>query len=112
MNKVLALLDLFRKGNAVADPALWKQRQITATILIPLAGAIVAALDAFGVKVPLDDLQITQMVTGLVVLINLVLSVTTTDKIGLPPNANPTQPPDAGRSPAPKVDDDIFIGGG
>ena len=84
MNKLLTLLDLFRKGNAVADPALWKSRQIKATLLLPTFGALVAVLRAFGLEVPLDDTQITQLVTGLVVLLNLVLTLTTTNKVGLP----------------------------
>ena len=112
MSKLLALLDLFRKGNAVADPALWKHRQITATILIPIFGSLVAALDAFGVKVPIDDLQITQFVTGLVVAINLVLSVTTTDKVGLPPKPEPAESTNTGRSHEPEVDADVFRSGG
>lgn len=91
MNKLLALLDLFRKGNAVADPVLWKNRQIAATLLLPTFGALVAVLRAFGLEVPLDDTQITQLVTGLVVLINCLLTVSTTDKVGLPakPDSNP-----------------------
>ena len=91
MNKLLTLLDLFRKGNAVADPALWKSRQIKATLLLPVFGALVAVLRAFGLEVPLDDTQITQLVTGLVVLINCLLTVSTTDKVGLPakPDSDP-----------------------
>ena len=91
MNKLLAILDLFRKGNAVADPALWKSRQIKATLLLPTFAALIAALRAFGLEVPLDDTQITQLVTGLVVLLNCVLTLTTTDKVGLPakPDSDP-----------------------
>ena len=91
MNKLLALLDLFRKGNAVADPQLWKNRQIAATLLLPTFGALIAVLRAFGLEVPLDDTQITQLVTGLVVLLNLLLTVSTTDKVGLPakPDSDP-----------------------
>ena len=91
MNKLIALLDLFRKGNAVADPALWKSRQIKATLLLPTFGALVVVLRAFGLEVPLDDTQITQLVTGLVVLLNLLLTLTTTDKVGLP--AKPDRDP-------------------
>ena len=91
MNKLLALLDLFRKGNAVADPALWKSRQIKATLLLPVFGALIAVLRAFGLEVPLDDTQITQLVTGLVVVINLLLTYSTTDKVGLP--AKPDRDP-------------------
>lgn len=91
MNKLIALLDLFRKGNAVADPALWKSRQIKATLMLPVFGALVAVLRAFGLEVPLDDTQITQLVTGLVVIINLLLTYSTTDKVGLP--AKPERDP-------------------
>jgi hypothetical protein len=91
MNKLIALLDLFRKGNAVADQALWKNRQIKATLLLPTFGALIAVLRAFGLEVPLDDTQITQLVTGLVVLLNLVLTLTSSDKVGLP--AKPDRDP-------------------
>ena len=91
MSKLLAILDLFRKGNAVADPALWKNRQIAATLLLPVFGALIAVLRAFGLEVPLDDAQITQLVTGLVVLLNLVLTLTSSDKVGLP--AKPDRDP-------------------
>ena len=91
MNKLLALLDLFRKGSMVSDPALWKSRQIKATLLLPTFGALVAVLRAFGLEVPLDDTQITQLVTGLVVVINLLLTYSTTDKVGLP--AKPDRDP-------------------
>lgn len=110
MNKLLALLDLFRKGNAVADPALWKSRQIKATVLLPTFGALIAVLRAFGLEVPLDDTQITQLVTGLVVLLNLLLTLTTTDKVGLPAKPDrdpPSRFPDI-KDPA---DDSNILGG-
>ena len=91
MNKLLAILDLFRQGNAVADPTLWKSRQIKATLLLPTFGALIAVLRAFGLEVPLDDTQITQLVIGLVVVINLLLTYSTTDKVGLP--AKPDRDP-------------------
>ena len=112
MNKLLAILDLFRKGNAVADPQLWKSRQIKATLLLPTFGALVAVLRAFGLEVPLDDTQITQLVTGLVVLINCLLTVSTTDKVGLP--AKPDRDPPS-RFPDiqdPDTGDNIFGGRG
>mgnify|MGYP001412075155 FL=1 len=112
MNKLLAILDLFRKGNAVADPQLWKSRQIKATLLLPVFGALIVALRAFGWEVPLDDTQITQLVTGLVVLINCLLTVSTTDKVGLP--AKPDRDPPS-RFPDiqdPDTGDNIFGGRG
>lgn len=110
MNKLLAILDLFRKGNAVADPALWKSRQIKATLLLPTFGALVAVLRAFGLEVPLDDTQITQLVTGLVVLINCLLTVSTTDKVGLPAKPEPDPPSRFPDIQDPALDRNIFGG--
>lgn len=109
MIKLLALFDLFRKGSMVTDPALWKKRQIAATVLLPVFGSLVAVLRAFGVEVPLDDTQITQLVTGLVVAINVVLAVTTTDKIGLPAKRDTDEPADDSGSNESGFD--VFKGG-
>ena len=108
MTKLFALLDLFRKGSMVSDPALWKQRQITATVLLPVFGSLMAALRAFDIEVPLDDSQITQLVTGLVVAINLVLTYTTTTKLGLPAKPEPLEPSDITGSHDAGFDADIF----
>ena len=84
MKKLFALLALFRQGAAVTDPALWKSRQITATVLLPFFAALVATARAFGHEIPVSDEEVLQMVTGLVVVINLVLTVTTSKHVGLP----------------------------
>ena len=112
MSKLIALLDLFRKGGAVADPALWKSRQIKATLLLPTFGALVAVLRAFGLEVPLDDTQITQLVTGLVVLINCLLTVSTTDKVGLPARPDSDPPSRFPEIQDPNPDTNIFGGRG
>ena len=112
MSKLIALLDLFRKGGAVADPALWKSRQIKATLLLPVFGALIAVLRAFGVEVPLDDTQITQLVTGLVVLLNLLLTVSTTDKVGLPAKPEPDPPSRFPDIQDPESGENIFGGRG
>ncbi len=84
MKKLFALLALFRQGAAVSDPALWKNRQITATVLLPFFAALAATARAFGYEIPVTDEEILQVVTGLVVVINLVLTVTTSRRVGLP----------------------------
>ena len=112
MSKLIALLDLFRKGNAVADPALWKTRQIKATLLLPVFGALIVALRAFGWEVPIDDTETTQLVTGLVVLLNLVLTLTTTDKVGLPAKPEPDPPSRFPDIQDPESGENIFGGRG
>ena len=84
MDKLKSILDLFRKGNAVLDPALWKNRQITATVLAGVILALVHVLSAFGFAVPIDMDTANAIAAGVIGLVNVVLTMTTTDKIGLP----------------------------
>lgn len=83
MGKIGALLDLFRKGNSVADPALWKNRQITATVLGAFLMALFHVAESFGLKLPITSADTDALAGGVLVVVNLVLTVTTTDKIGL-----------------------------
>ena len=94
MKKLFALLALFRQGAAVTDPALWKKRQITATVLLPFFAALAATVRAFGYELPVTDEEILQVVTGLVVAINLVLTVTTSRRAGLPAVSEAADEPD------------------
>ena len=93
MNKFLALFNLLRKGAVCADPAAWKNRQITATVL---AAALLAAANvavAFGYPLPIDETVATAVASGLIALVNVVLTVATTDKVGLPAQAKPDSAP-------------------
>lgn len=83
MNKLFALLTLFRKGNAVADPSLWKKRQVEATMLGGVIVAGIQVLQAFGVDLPITADDATALAAGLLVLINACLTYVTTDKIGI-----------------------------
>lgn len=92
MSKLLALFDLFRKGSVVADPALWKRRQIAASVLLPVFGSALAVARVFGCEIPVSDEQVAQVVGGLVVVINVVLTFTTSDKVGLLAERAPVDP--------------------
>lgn len=83
MNKLFALLTLFRKGNAVADPSLWKKRQVEATMLGGVIVAGIQVLQAFGVDLPITADDATALAAGMLVLINACLTYVTTDKIGI-----------------------------
>lgn len=98
MNKLLALFNLLRKGAVCADPAAWKNRQITATVLaaVLLAAANVAV--AFGYPLPVDETTATAVATGLIALVNVVLTVATSAKVGLPAPAKPDAAPVNDRS--------------
>jgi hypothetical protein len=83
MEKLLALLDLFRKGNACADPAKWKSHQVTATMLAVAIIAFFRMLKAFGYGLPIDEDSATAISGGIIAIANVLFTYTTSDKIGL-----------------------------
>ena len=88
MNKLSVLLQLFRKGAVVSDPVAWKQRQITATVLGAFILALINVLAAFGYALPIDTETANAIAGGIIAIVNVLLTVTTTDKVGLPAKSN------------------------
>ena len=85
MEKLFALFGLFKAGSSVADPSKWKGHQITATMLAVLILAIGKTLHVFGYEMPLDAETATAIGAGIIAVVNVVLTIVTTDKIGLQP---------------------------
>jgi hypothetical protein len=83
IKKIKSAMQLMKAGKVVADPAKWKNRQITSSMLVTAIWALVNASAAFGVEVPLDAETVDGLAVGILAVVNLVLTVTTTDKIGL-----------------------------
>lgn len=84
MGKLAALWNLFRKGDAISDPAKWKRRQITTTML---GGAIFAVLNVaknFGYDLQIDEGAAEAVAVGVLVVVNGVLTLTTSKTVGLP----------------------------
>ena len=96
MQKLLAVLALFRQGNVIANAAAWKNRQITVTALGAFLLALIHVLKAFGVEILVDEETASTIAAGVLCLVNIVLTFFTTDKIGLPDKSNniPVQPED------------------
>lgn len=88
MQKLLAVLALFRQGNVIANAAAWKNRQITVTALGAFLLALLHVLKAFGVEIPVDEETANTIAAGVLCLVNIVLTYFTTDKIGLPNKSN------------------------
>lgn len=86
MNKITALIALFRAGISVSDPALWKQRQVTTTVLGVVILSVVNLLAAFGMSLPVDTETANIIAGGILAVVNVVLTITTTDKIGVGEN--------------------------
>lgn len=79
---ILSLCRALIAGESLADPAVWKNRQLRGNALMTIAAAASPLLLIFGVM-PGDVLVIVTAI-GIVIsgLVNLYLTVATTDKIG------------------------------
>jgi sugar phosphate permease len=85
MTKLLAFLELFRKGSAVSDPAIWKDRGGATIAVAGLIAALVQLAKAYGYELPLDHDAILAVAGGVATLVGLCVTYATSDKVGLPP---------------------------
>lgn len=83
MNKVSAIWQLFKVGQVVAEPEKWKRRQITVTVLGAVILAVVNLLAAFGMSIPVDTETANAIAGGILAIVNVIFTVTTTDKVGV-----------------------------
>ena len=102
MNKILAALQVYRKGNVVANPTAWKNGQVTASVVAGLLGALIALAKTFGYTLPLSDYQLLTIGGSIVAIAGLFLNPTATvvssEKVGLPAVSESN---DQGNSPIP-----------
>lgn len=102
MRKLANLWRVFKLGEAVANPAAWKTGQIQANAVTALLVALVALAKSFGYDLPITDEQLDGVAVGLLAVVNIVFTVTTSKTVGLPPRSgNPDAPADGDRKPAP-----------
>jgi hypothetical protein len=83
IKKIKAALSLMKAGKVVADPAKWKARQIETSALVTALWAFVNASSAFGLEIPVNAEIIDGVAVAMLAVVNVVLTVTTTDKIGV-----------------------------
>lgn len=86
MNQIQAiagLLNLFNKGQAVADPEKWKSRQITATMLSGVVVAASSLAKSLGVDLSIDPDTANSIAVTALVVVNSVLTITTSKTVGI-----------------------------
>ena len=83
IRRAKAAYTLLQKGKAVADPAKWKARQITATALTGVFWAAIQAAEAFGYAIPVDEATVDSVAVGVLALVNWVLTLSTSEKVGV-----------------------------
>lgn len=90
-------------GQSVANPAAWKAGQITANAVVAFLYAGVNLAASFGYDLPATKEQLDAIGLGLFALVNVLLTVTTSKTVGLPPRVRPdpeTPSSSDGRTPS------------
>lgn len=102
--KIASVIDLFRKGNEISNPEVWKNRQVAGTVLgaVIVAGANTAT--AFGYPVPVDVDTANTIAVGVISAFNMVMTYITTKKIGLPEKVERTDEEETIVQDIPKVE--------
>lgn len=90
MSKILDFFDLFRKGAAVSEPALWKNRSalVLALTALILTGCRVAK--GFGYDIAVTETDAATLATAIAVVVGLFSTFATSDKVGVLPPKLPT----------------------
>ena len=83
LDKIQGLWSLMQAGKAVADPTLWNTRQVKTTMLVAVLMAVVQLAKGFGYELPVDADTATAVAGGIIAAVNVVLTVSTSDKVGL-----------------------------
>jgi hypothetical protein len=85
MGKLIDLLDLLRKGSAVTDPKLWKDRTAMTLALTGLILVIVKLAKGAGYELPIGETEAASLAAGVAVVVGLFSNYATSDKVGLLP---------------------------
>lgn len=104
MNKLMLFFDLFRKGSAITDPKLWKDRSALTLALTGVILAIVKVAGGLGYAIPISETEAATLAAAVAIAVGLLSTYLTSDKVGIlpakpevPPNRFPPLDPDAGK---------------
>jgi len=83
INKIRSAYKLLQKGRSVADPEKWKKRQITATMITGVIWAAIQTAEVFGYAIPVDEATVDSIAVGVLAVVNWVLTLSTSEKVGM-----------------------------
>ena len=98
-----ALVNLFRKGDEIANAAAWKQGGITTAAVAAFLLAVDGTLRAFGYDLPITADQAKNIAGGIIAVVGVLLPAITSARAGLLP-AKPQQPNSASGAGVPGVE--------
>ena len=81
--KLKSFYNLFQQGKEVANPEAWKKGQITGTALAAAFLALAGVGKSFGYELPIDEQAMTEVAVGVIAVVNVVLTIVTSKKVGL-----------------------------
>ncbi len=84
MSKYFAIWNLLKKGEAVLNKTAWKTGQVTLAMLTPVIVALGTVLSYFGFNLPLDEVTVNTIASGVIALVHVVLTTITSETVGLP----------------------------
>jgi hypothetical protein len=90
MNKLILFFDLFRKGSAVTDPKLWKDRTALTLALTGVILAIVKVAGGLGYAIPISETEAATLAAAVAIAVGLFSTFATSDKVGVLPPKLPT----------------------
>jgi hypothetical protein len=91
IKRIRAAYEVLQAKKSLADPAKWKTRQVTSTMLV---AAVWSITRLFGWEMPIDEDTLDGIAVGIISIVNVYFTYATTDKIGLPsePDTDPKRP--------------------
>lgn len=87
MEKLWAILNLFRQGSAVANPDAWHQGHISVAVLAGLLLSVGRVAEAFGHPLPIDQPTADSIAGGVLAVTGLLVPTVTSKAVGLPAEA-------------------------
>lgn len=81
--KIKLALQVFRQGQEVADPKLWKDRQNAANVVAGLLGSLVLLAIQFGYELPITTEELAGLALFIGGLGNWVFTTITSRKVGV-----------------------------
>jgi hypothetical protein len=74
----------FRKGQELVNTETWKNRTILLNALVAFIAALASIAKGFGYDVPVDSQALGSGVVAVVALVNGVMQIVTSKRVGLP----------------------------
>lgn len=83
-------LTVFRQGEEVANPALWKNSQLAVTAIATLIAGLLNLASSFGYSLSISDTDVNTLSTAIVYIVgayNIIVTLISSRKVGFPAKA-------------------------